>query len=892
MSKNLIFVFILFSLLSSLLYVRCDSSKVKAPNRNPVYNFDTRFSEELAYEQNLSSAAEFLNTIQFNQTVGLCREAPDVAPNTYWLVNDNLLAYHALKYYYPETAETIYNTMKNYGYFRSYKIEVLFGTTIPYIPFETNNTYLVAQNGTKLTETEVYNGSSQIDDYREYSDLCIYAALHFYWSGDISQAIDHFNTAKNMWNGTLHGVYDKASRDAENRSKTLIFSTYKLALLLYGSRILGQPLENETSIEETLWLMQDGENGGLHTDYDINLNYTGSDVNTETTSLAILAYKYEPKIVNRPVQFPPSLSIPPDYQEIQEAINNAMDGDTVFVGNGAYYENVIVNKSVALIGENTNTTVVDGSSTGSVVNVTASEVNITGFTIQRSGDSYLDCGISVCPLSTSNNISRNFITKNSQGIYLNSSSENLVSDNIVSNNSIGLYLHNSSGNTVHGNIAINNVGGIYLENSGDNTLLNNNMTDNTYNFGVVWDTDSHLYNSVNVSNMVDGKPIYYLKDVSNQVYDAQTNAGTVYLINCSNVTIKNLVLKNNLLGLVSYNTHSSKIENVTTSNNLGGIVLMSSNNNTVSGNNASSNTEGTGIRLFYSSNNMISSNVASNNYWEGIGLFESNDNIVSGNNVSRNDWGIEIWSSENNVFFGNNISTNNWVGIDLHESSNNTFFGNNVYSNPQSGIYLYASSNNLVFHNNFVNNSGGSQSSLKNFFDDGLEGNYWSDYSGLDYDQDGIGDSPHVLRTNNQDNYPLMGMFSSFKTSLECDVYVVSNSTIEDFEFCEPNNTIVMHVSNVTLNQTFGFVRICIPHALMNETYHVTINGTEPYYINYSLADNGTHRWIYFSYQHSTQEVIVIPEFPSSLVLPLFMIATLLAGIVYKRKKSKQRIVP
>jgi len=551
-----------------------------------------------------------------------------------------------------------------------------------------------------------------------------------------------------------------------------------------------------------------------------------------------------------------------------------------------------VNKSVALIGENTNTTVVDGSSTGSVVNVTASEVNITGFTIQRSGDSYLDCGISVCPLSTSNNISRNFITKNSQGIYLNSSSENLVSDNIVSNNSIGLYLHNSSGNTVHGNIAINNVGGIYLENSGDNTLLNNNMTDNTYNFGVVWDTDSHLYNSVNVSNMVDGKPIYYLKDVSNQVYDAQTNAGTVYLINCSNVTIKNLVLKNNLLGLVSYNTHSSKIENVTTSNNLGGIVLMSSNNNTVSGNNASSNTEGTGIRLFYSSNNMISSNVASNNYWEGIGLFESNDNIVSGNNVSRNDWGIEIWSSENNVFFGNNISTNNWVGIDLHESSNNTFFGNNVYSNPQSGIYLYASSNNLVFHNNFVNNSGGSQSSLKNFFDDGLEGNYWSDYSGLDYDQDGIGDSPHVLRTNNQDNYPLMGMFSSFKTSLECDVYVVSNSTIEDFEFCEPNNTIVMHVSNVTLNQTFGFVRICIPHALMNETYHVTINGTEPYYINYSLADNGTHRWIYFSYQHSTQEVIVIPEFPSSLVLPLFMIATLLAGIVYKRKKSKQRIVP
>jgi hypothetical protein len=70
----------------------------------------------------------------------------------------------------------------------------------------------------------------------------------------------------------------------------------------------------------------------------------------------------------------------------------------------------------------------------------------------------------------------------------------------------------------------------------------------------------------------------------------------------------------------------------------------------------------------------------------------------------------------------------------------------------------------------------------------------------------------------------------------------------------------------------------------MNETYHVTIDRAEPYYVNYTLYDNSTHRWIYFNYEHSKLEIIMIPEFPSFLILPLFMIATLLAVTVYKKK--------
>jgi len=154
----------------------------------------------------------------------------------------------------------------------------------------------------------------------------------------------------------------------------------------------------------------------------------------------------------------------------------------------------------------------------------------------------------------------------------------------------------------------------------------------------------------------------------------------------------------------------------------------------------------------------------------------------------------------------------------------------------------------------------------------------------VDSDYDGIGDTSHVIDANNQDNYPLMGMFSSFNTSLGYDANVISNSTIEDFEYFEGNPTIIIHVSNMTSNQTFGFIRICIPHALMNETYQVIVNGTEPYFVNYALYDNGTHRWIYFAYEHSTLEIDIIPEFPSFILLPLVMLVTLLTALVYRRK--------
>jgi hypothetical protein len=131
-----------------------------------------------------------------------------------------------------------------------------------------------------------------------------------------------------------------------------------------------------------------------------------------------------------------------------------------------------------------------------------------------------------------------------------------------------------------------------------------------------------------------------------------------------------------------------------------------------------------------------------------------------------------------------------------------------------------------------------------------------------------------------------MGMFSSFNTPIGYNIEVISNSTILDFTFSESNNTIIMHVSNMTTEQTFGFCRLCIPKSLMPPPHMVIINDglTQVLYFNDTIYDNGTHMWIYFSYEHSINKVVIVPEFTSFLMPPLFMVITLLAVIIRKRK--------
>jgi len=150
---------------------------------------------------------------------------------------------------------------------------------------------------------------------------------------------------------------------------------------------------------------------------------------------------------------------PGNYTSIQEAIDNASDGDTVYVYNGTYYEYKIgIWHSINLIGENKYTTIIDGRKGGlDVLRVFVDWINISGFTIRNADWEWEGIYIS----ANFNTITNNIITNNGIGIRINYSSthSNTITGNIISNNyyyGIELPASNTSKNKIYHNNFINN----------------------------------------------------------------------------------------------------------------------------------------------------------------------------------------------------------------------------------------------------------------------------------------------------------------------------------------------------------------------------------------------------------------------------------------------------
>lgn len=128
--------------------------------------------------------------------------------------------------------------------------------------------------------------------------------------------------------------------------------------------------------------------------------------------------------------------------------------------------------------------------------------------------------------------------------------------------------------------------------------------------------------------------------------------------------------------------------------------------------------------------------------------------------------------SAGNVTIKDFIVQHGWRGI-MIQSFYNNISGNTLINNT-CGIELSSSSSNRIYHNNFINNTYQalvSPDSLNNVWDEGYPsgGNYWSNYTGLDANGDGIGDSPYVIDANNRDNFPLMTPYPYFSGDINRD---------------------------------------------------------------------------------------------------------------------------
>jgi parallel beta-helix repeat protein len=192
---------------------------------------------------------------------------------------------------------------------------------------------------------------------------------------------------------------------------------------------------------------------------------------------------------------------PGNYTKIQDAIDNASNGDTIFVYSGIYYENTVVNSSINIIGENRDNTIIESknkSPRNDTLSIYANYVNISGFTFQNSPR----CGIFLGSRHVI--ITNNIFLNNSHGIHFYYLSKDYVyiSNNIFSNNFCGIYLVQSKNNTISENNIINNDFGIRIDDSVNNTILNNNIQSNIQ-YGILLSVTSngnHIYKNNFINN--------------------------------------------------------------------------------------------------------------------------------------------------------------------------------------------------------------------------------------------------------------------------------------------------------------------------------------------------------------------------------------------------------
>jgi parallel beta-helix repeat protein len=206
------------------------------------------------------------------------------------------------------------------------------------------------------------------------------------------------------------------------------------------------------------------------------------------------------------------IHVPGDYATIQEGINACSPRDTVMVANGVYYEHLIIQMAVSLIGENRDNTIIDGSGGGDVVLIQADEVFISNFTITNGGNGIEDSGIEIsiannciielCKFNGSNaglylyassynSIERCYFDSNTCGIFFyecpsgpfEDNMANQIRNNVIQDNAHqGIFfehmmVHHHS-NQIYGNRIFSNDIGISMIMSEQNEISYNDLTDN------------------------------------------------------------------------------------------------------------------------------------------------------------------------------------------------------------------------------------------------------------------------------------------------------------------------------------------------------------------------------------------------------------------------------
>lgn len=358
---------------------------------------------------------------------------------------------------------------------------------------------------------------------------------------------------------------------------------------------------------------------------------------------------------------------------------------------------------------------------------------------------------------------------------------------------------------------------------------------------------------------MDAKPICYWVNQHDQV--VPSDAGYVAVVNSRNITVEDLVLESNFQGVLVVNSTEVTVRSLEFTFPFVTCEVPIQ---------------------FFATDNSIIDNVT---IWQGptiqssVELQNSNYNNMTRNTVATQidpteaTSAISLTNSSNNRIVDNVITntTNGGypIGIDLMDSHSNLIVGNAISTHAMSPepmqIALGQSNGTAIYHNNFLDDNNqifvlysyGTQS------DNGLEGNYWADYNGLDDGSggrtagDGIGDS--LIPHRDADNYPLMEPWNAHRTFIpekksyvekpERNLYTFSNSTLASL-------SLYRNYKRISLKATSGnsgFLNITVPRNWLDGPFEVRIDGETRGYVYGVDSDYSSLYMTYSSGTHSIE---------------------------------------
>ena len=491
-------------------------------------------------------------------------------------------------------------------------------------------------------------------------------------------------------------------------------------------------------------------------------------------------------------------------------------------------------------------------------------------------------------------VQNNELNENAYGIYSSQGFNiTIIGNNITASSYYGISISESNNVTIKGNIINGNVTcehGIEMTSSVNNSITENTIRDcyiGIYIIGVgnssisanillknpiivLANTKNDIYGlQISDDNTLNDHPIRYYYDLQNAKLTGGTIGELLYLY-CENISVTNVVVHTLFIG---YSTNVST-NYIFAENSTYGLYVTSSHYITLA-------------------NSHIKKNVF------GIYVIDTDHMVIDACEIKENSYGLRSYELSYTIIRHNVVSEND-IGFYATYSSDSIVVANIFLSNQRS-FKLDSHCDNITFYlNDFVFDEIEPIDDGANRFDNGTIGNYWMQYTGIDADNDGIGDTPYYIDSDSVDHYPLMKPYR-FEDTIAPVIHSVTHTpeqpTSAESVTVYANVTDNLRVKRVILsyyngsgwinvtmnyNEIIGLYVGTIPALPSNTTVKYKIYA-EDYYGNWIVSDT-------YSY------TVLAEEAPPGLQLPILEIVifvgiaaviVIIVAIMKLRKKKK-----